>query len=138
MAKRKMMSALRLKRLTEADYVLNVCGRPVPPKGYRYVDLPYVIPFHFDNNLAHPVPIPTPINRDVSNRAQVVFLCRGIAVRSDLRWRIKWPTGRFVAEGIEFADIEQASPQGVASNLLALTSEIPIGPDERITVQLNA
>lgn len=32
--------------LTEADYVLDACGREVPPPGYRFVDLPRVIPFH--------------------------------------------------------------------------------------------
>lgn len=35
-----------LELLTQADYVLNACGRPVPPKGYRFVDLPKIIPFH--------------------------------------------------------------------------------------------
>lgn len=35
-----------LELLTQADYVLNACGRPVPPKGYRFVDLPRFIPFH--------------------------------------------------------------------------------------------
>lgn len=32
--------------LTEADYVLDACGREVPPEGYRFVDLPRFIPFH--------------------------------------------------------------------------------------------
>jgi len=35
-----------LELLTQADYVLNSCGRPVPPKGYKFVDLPKIIPFH--------------------------------------------------------------------------------------------
>lgn len=35
-----------LELLTQADYVLNACGRPVPPKGFRFVDLPKIIPFH--------------------------------------------------------------------------------------------
>lgn len=35
-----------LELLSQADYVLNACGRPVPPKGYRFVDLPKMIPFH--------------------------------------------------------------------------------------------
>ena len=34
-----------LELLTQADYVLNACGRPVPPKGYKFVDLPKIIPF---------------------------------------------------------------------------------------------
>ena len=35
-----------LELLTQADYVLNNCGRPVAPKGYRFVDLPRIIAFH--------------------------------------------------------------------------------------------
>lgn len=35
-----------LELLTQADYVLNACGRPIPPKGYKFVDLPKIIPFH--------------------------------------------------------------------------------------------
>lgn len=35
-----------LELLSQADYVLNACGRPVPPKGYKFVDLPRIIPFH--------------------------------------------------------------------------------------------
>jgi hypothetical protein len=37
---------LGLELLTQADYVLNACGRAVPPKGYRFVDLPRIIPYH--------------------------------------------------------------------------------------------
>lgn len=35
-----------LELLTQADFVLNACGRPMPPRGYKFVDLPKVIPFH--------------------------------------------------------------------------------------------
>jgi len=35
-----------LELLTQADYLLNACGRPVPPKGFRFVDLPKIISFH--------------------------------------------------------------------------------------------
>lgn len=35
-----------LELLERADYVLNACGRPVPPPGYKFVDLPRIIPFH--------------------------------------------------------------------------------------------
>ena len=37
---------MSLELLTQADYVLNSCGRPVPPKGFKFVDLPKIIPFH--------------------------------------------------------------------------------------------
>ena len=35
-----------LELLTQADLVLNACGRPVPPPGFKFVDLPRIIPFH--------------------------------------------------------------------------------------------
>ena len=35
-----------LELLSQADYVLNACGRPVPPKGFKFVDLPRVVPIH--------------------------------------------------------------------------------------------
>lgn len=34
---------MALELLTQADYVLNACGRPVPPRGYKFVDLPRII-----------------------------------------------------------------------------------------------
>ncbi len=35
-----------LELLSQADMVLNACGRPVPPPGFKFVDLPRIIPFH--------------------------------------------------------------------------------------------
>jgi hypothetical protein len=35
-----------LELLTQADLVLNKCGRAVPPPGFKFVDLPRIIPFH--------------------------------------------------------------------------------------------
>lgn len=40
-----------LELLTQADYVLNACGRPVPPKGTKFVDLPRIISFHWEFTL---------------------------------------------------------------------------------------
>ena len=37
---------MSLELLTQADYVLNSCGRPVPPKGFKFVDLSKIIAFH--------------------------------------------------------------------------------------------
>lgn len=34
-----------IELLKQADYVLSPCGRPMPPPGYRWVDLPYVLSF---------------------------------------------------------------------------------------------
>lgn len=124
-----------LELLTQADYVLTPCGRPVPPKGFRFVDLPRVIPFHFDNTVgAQPG---TPFNRTVSNTANTLFLTRGIVLSSGFRARLRWPSGRFISSNMMFNFLEQASPQGVGATMLALTEEMPLDPDARISVQIS-
>jgi hypothetical protein len=124
-----------LELLTQADYVLTPCGRPVPPPGYRFVDLPRVIPFHFDNTVgAQPG---TPFNRVVSNTANTVFLTRGIVLNSGFRVRLRWPSGRFISSNVLFNQNEQASPMGTGATMLALTEEMPLDPDARISVQIS-
>jgi len=34
-----------IEQLRQADYVLSACGRPTPPPGARWIDLPYVLTF---------------------------------------------------------------------------------------------
>ena len=36
---------MSIRQLKEADYLLSECGRPVPPAGARYVDLPHCLTF---------------------------------------------------------------------------------------------
>ncbi len=36
---------MSIRQLKEADYLLSQCGRPVPPAGARYVDLPHCLTF---------------------------------------------------------------------------------------------
>lgn len=36
---------MKFEVLSQADYVLNACGRLVAPPGFRFVDLPYFIPY---------------------------------------------------------------------------------------------
>lgn len=38
-----------ITQLRQADYILSNCGRPTPPPGARWVDLPYVIPYRIQN-----------------------------------------------------------------------------------------
>lgn len=126
---------MTLELLSEADYVLTACGRPVPPKGYRFVDLPRVIPFHFDNLVGEQPG--TPFNRTVSNTADTIFLTRGLVISSAFRARLRWPSGRFLSQTVMFNSSEEASPQGKGSTMLALTEEMPLDPDARVTVQIS-
>ena len=123
-----------LQVLQEADYVLTPCGRPVPPDGFAFVDLPRVIPFFFNTTMGTPG---APFNRSVGNTSNTLFLCRGIVVDSGFRIRLKWPTGRFLSQSMEFNFSEQASPMGRGATMLALTEEMPLDPDSRVSVQLS-
>ena len=64
------MHKVGLELLTQADYVLNNCGRPVPPKGFKFVDLPKIIPFHHTPNTTF---IPGPNYCYISETGGVVF-----------------------------------------------------------------
>jgi hypothetical protein len=123
--------------LTQADYVLNACGRAIPPPGYRFIDLPYIIPFHFDTNQGQVGPA-TPFNRTISNASPALFLCKGIILRSDFQVRLKWPTGRFLSYSIEFNAGQEASPQGTGSTMFCFDTLMPIDPDGRVSVQISA
>jgi hypothetical protein len=126
---------MKLELLRAADYVLNSCGRLVPPPGYRFVDLPRVIPFHFDT--IGTIGPAAPFNRAITNTAETVFLARGFVLSTDYMVRLKWPSGRFLSQQLLFQSGAQASPQGTGGTMLALPSEEPIDPDGRITVQIS-
>lgn len=38
-----------IQQLRQADYILSNCGRPTPPPGARWIDLPYAIPYRIQN-----------------------------------------------------------------------------------------
>jgi hypothetical protein len=122
-----------LKLLHEADYVLNACGRPVPPPGYKCVDLPRTISFHsaaFQN--AAPS---SPVQVRISNNATVPFICKGVAVNlTPVAIRVKWPSGRFLSQNPYFpAD----TPKGSAGNMTMLEAEEVIMPDAKFGVEMS-
>ena len=40
---------MSIELLQQADYLLSSCGRPIPPPGMRWVDLPYVLTYRVQN-----------------------------------------------------------------------------------------
>ena len=80
--------------LKEADMVLDSCGRPSPPPGFKFVDLPRVINFTTivpgSGNVAGQF--------RVTNNSKTLFLCRGISTTPAVPYRIKWPNGRFFSQ----------------------------------------
>jgi hypothetical protein len=134
-----------LEMLREADMVLNACGRPTPPPGAKFLDLPYVIPFQVVYDSTAEAPLPSPFASRVQNITNTLFLVRAISIRGGhINFRIKWPNGRYLNQtpsgprGVlagGTADI--AFPHGTGANMLALKDEQPIEKGGRITVEAS-
>lgn len=116
--------------------VLNVCGRPTPPPGYRFVDLPRIIPFYL--NLTNVQAGTPPTQGRIANTADTVFICRGVGVPKNVgpNFRIRWPDGRFLSQNP--GGPGNIYPLGVGGNLLAMDQERAIQPDERISIEVSA
>jgi hypothetical protein len=126
-----------IELLREADMVLNACGRPTPPPGYRWVDLFYIIPF-FQNTSITGTPA-TPYQARVSNNADTVFVCKGISYGGALNApsiRVRWPDGTYLSQMPSVAS--GIYPTGNGPNLLAMNQERHISPGDRISVELSA
>lgn len=123
--------------LREADMVLNACGRPTPPPGYRWVDLFYVIPYFADTTFTGPPG--TPYQSRVSNNADTVFVCKGISYGGALdspSIRVRWPDGTYLSQFPSAAS--NLYPSGNGGNMLAMNQERHIIPGQRISVELSA
>jgi hypothetical protein len=127
---------LTLKLLTESDYVLNACGRLVPPPGYRFVDLTRIIPFSgFVPMLGEGGSNNPPSQFHVSNASNTLFLCKGIAtISNDARFRVKWPTGRFLNQNVFSND--SGVPYGVGGNMLTFRSPVAIEKGGKIGIEI--
>lgn len=121
-----------LDLLTKADMILDVCGRTVPPPGFKFVDLPYFIPlkatFSPDG--------PTPFQIRVKNNALTEFRCRGIVFECNTPVRVKWPNGRYLSQGPSWPN-SAGSPVGTGGNMIALNQEIPVASGANITVEVS-
>lgn len=122
-----------LELLREADMILNACGRAVPPPGYRFVDLPRVIPFWQD--LA--VPPETSFQARIANTSDTIFVCRGVAIDTSCFVRLRWPDGKFLNQLPSTGNGSNSFPMGQASSMLALDQERILQPDSRISVEFS-
>jgi len=134
-----------LELLREADMILDACGRPSPPAGYRFVDLPRAISYRGVNPISEGSAGYAPFSNRIENRANTLFMCRGIASNvasgADPSWRIKWPTGRFLSQsrsglsGISGSGL--CFPTAFGPNMFALNVEEPIEAGGRVTIEVS-
>lgn len=118
--------------LRQADIVLDACGREVAPPGYKFVDISYIIPMKATFTSGGP----TPFQIRVKNNGLTVFRCMGIVVDCILPIRIKWPTGRYLAQGPSWPG-GVGSPFGAGGNLIALDKAVEVNSGANIVVEVS-
>lgn len=117
-----------LELLTQADFVLNACGRPQPPPGYRWVDLPRILAFQ----TLLPAGTGQVVSR-VQNTGNTVFMCRAISINTALgAYQIRWPNGRVLEAALA------RNPIGTGQIMKGLLPEVPLDPQGQISIQLNS
>ncbi len=124
-----------LELLREADMILNQCGRPTPPPGVKFVDLPRVLGYTKDFVSGGDA---TPASERIENKANTLFIVDGISVSGALAWRIKWPTGRSFSQNLLTFPATMANPaypQGRGATQYKLSAPEPIPTHGRITVE---
>lgn len=127
-----------IEALTEADYILNACGRRIAPDGARAVDLPYSATFHSSQFAT--VPPATPTQGRLANNSKATFVIRGVVIQSPLGVRIRWPNGRYLQQGPTWAGAVPnalGNPAGTGGNLLALDSEVIMERGSKISVEMS-
>jgi hypothetical protein len=123
---------MSIQILKDADMVLSPCGRPEPPPGYRWVDLPYCLTFQATIT---PGFSPATILSKIENKARVPFLCRGISFSQSgpaLPFRI-WFNGRNLEQTVSAANFAQSG-----AGLRTLMPEIRVGPMQKIGIELGS
>ena len=140
-----------IELLTQADYVLNACGRPVPPQGFKFVDLPKIIAFHRtyapQGSLSPDPPggfntVSGPAQNRVENTGNTLFICKGIVLQTDpVSVRIKWPNGRFwnqfPSQNVTLPENTTSFPQGTGGNMYALDEFQMIEKGGKITIEMS-
>jgi hypothetical protein len=113
---------------------MDKCGRMVAPKGYRFVDLPRVIPFRQNVTATTEGGAFTPTLARIQNNSPTLFLCKGLAsLENSPAFRIKWPNGRFFNQH-PFAG-SSTYPQGVGGAMFTFKRPQPIEQGGRISLE---
>ena len=132
------MGMQTVEALSEADYILNACGRLVAPDGARSVDLPYAATFHSSQFAT--APPATPTQGRLANNSKATFVIRGVVIQSPIGVRIRWPNGRYLQQGPTWAGAVPnalGNPAGTGGNMLALDSEVTMERGAKLTVEMS-
>lgn len=133
-----------LELLTQADMVLDACGRFQAPPGFKFVDLPRAIPVSASS--VSPVEGPGttstgPFTVRTENRAKTLFLCDSIGVLGPNQpgsFKVKWPNGRYLQQSpAQFSNVTTLGfPVGVGANQFAFENPQPVEAGGRITIEM--
>jgi len=124
--------------LTQADYILDSCGRPTPPDGISWVD----IPGHVGYSRSLPGDGTAPGTTDITglvHHGRVPFFVRGVtatalpAATQGVYWRLKFPNGRF----FQSSYTPHASAFGIGSDRQLFMPEVEWRPGEKMFVDLD-
>lgn len=115
--------------LRQADFVLNSCGRPIPPKSVSWVDIPAFIGY----NTFLPDPAGQTQIGGIMHKQKVPFMLRSITAQALPRntqgtyWRLRFPDGRYFQSALT----SHAMAWGFGSNRQLFDPEVPWAPGEK-------
>lgn len=124
----------KIQLLKQADFVLNACGRPVPPEGVSWVDIPGLV--GYTRFIADPAGT-TDIS-GVMHKQKVPFMLRAITAQALPRdtqgayWRLRWGNGQYFQSALT----SHAMAFGFGSNRQVMIPEVPWAPGDKMFVDL--
>lgn len=122
--------------LQQANYILDACGRQVPPPNTNYVDIPAHIGY------SRFMPGGSNGTEDIGgvmHKGRAPFLLRAITAQSlprdtqGIYWRMRLPSGQY----FQSAMTSHAMAFGFGSDRQAMIPEIEWGPGEKIFIDLD-
>ena len=124
--------------LTQADFALSKCGRPIPPDGVRAVDIPHVLVY----NALLPVgstiiPDPVTVTGYRSVPGDTTFMLRAFSIVGSVTQncyiRIQLPDGTFFSNVLDSMSLNAL----VGSYRRSLSKEFPCPRGSQITIVLD-
>ena len=126
---------MEIELLTQADFTLNKCGRPAPPKGAQSS---LYLPRNFTMQVVFPASTTTPvqqISKEITG--DTTWCLRGIQISSSsataISLQVLLPNGKFLISALQ--DAKQIA--GYGSYRYAFTKELRCPPGSKIQMSFN-